>query len=96
MDIAIVSWELFLEHFHSHFLSDLWRQCRADEFHDFRQRGMTIEHYDKKLSELRQYSEIADDDVMLVQHFIRGLNDRIGGDVWVFEPKTMEMVVEKA
>lgn len=33
---------------------------------------------------------------MLVQHFIRGLNAHISGGVRVFEPKTMEVVVEKA
>lgn len=33
---------------------------------------------------------------MLVQQFIRGLNDCISSDVQVFEPKIMEIVVEKA
>lgn len=36
LDIATVSWELFLGRFHARFLSDLWRQRRADEFHDLR------------------------------------------------------------
>lgn len=32
---------------------------------------------------------------MLVQHFISGLNTRIGGRVRVIEPKTMEVAMEK-
>lgn len=32
---------------------------------------------------------------MLVQHFFRGLNAHISGDAHVFEPKTMEVAVEK-
>lgn len=30
---------------------------------------------------------------MLVQHFVRGLKDSIGGDVCILEPKSMEIVV---
>lgn len=33
---------------------------------------------------------------MLVQHFVRGLNERINGGVQLFEPKSMEVVMEKA
>lgn len=37
LDITMISWELFLEHFHAQFLSDHWRQRKTDEFHDLRQ-----------------------------------------------------------
>ncbi|XP_059075036.1 uncharacterized mitochondrial protein AtMg00860-like [Cryptomeria japonica] len=33
---------------------------------------------------------------MLVQHFLRGLNNRISGGVRVFKPASMEIVVAKA
>lgn len=34
--------------------------------------------------------------MILLEHFIRGLNDYIGADVRVLEPKSMEVAVEKA
>lgn len=37
LDIATISWKLFLEQFHARFLSDHWRQKKANEFHDLRQ-----------------------------------------------------------
>lgn len=33
---------------------------------------------------------------MLVQHFLRGLNDRINGGVRVFEPTLVEIAMAKA
>lgn len=32
---------------------------------------------------------------MLIQHFVRGLSDLISSEVWMHEPKTMEVDVEK-
>lgn len=57
---------------------------------------MSVEQYEHYFYELKGYVRIGDDETMIVHHFIRGLNDRISGDVWVFEPKTMEAVVAKA
>lgn len=33
---------------------------------------------------------------MLVHHFVKGLNSHLYGGVRVFEPKTMEVAMEKA
>lgn len=33
---------------------------------------------------------------MLIQHFVRGLSDHISGEVWMHEPKTLEVDMEKA
>lgn len=33
---------------------------------------------------------------MLIQHFVRGLSDRISGEVQMHKPKTLEAIVEKA
>lgn len=57
---------------------------------------MVVEQYEHHFYELKQYAGIRNDEAMLVQHFFRGLNARISGGVRVFEPKTMEVVVEKA
>lgn len=58
--------------------------------------ALSVEQYERRFYELKQYAGIGDDETMLVQHFIRGLNARISGGVRVFEPKTMEVAVEKA
>lgn len=42
---------------------------------------MIVEQYKHKFSELKQYAGIADDEPMLIQHFVRGLNDNISGGV---------------
>lgn len=57
---------------------------------------MSMEQYGHRFFELKQYVGISDDEVMLVQHFIRGLNSCISGGVHVFELKTMEVAVENA
>lgn len=81
VDIASVSWELFIERFMTHFLSDHWRQCHADEFHELRQMAMTMEQYEHRFFELKQYADIGNDEAMLVQHFIRGSNAHISRGV---------------
>lgn len=96
LDISMVTWELFLDRFRARFLSDHWRQRRADEFHDLRQLSMSVEQYERRFYELKQYAGISHDEGMLVQHFVRGLNAQISGGVRVFQPKTMEVAVEKA
>lgn len=58
--------------------------------------ALSVEQYEHRFYELKQYAGIGDDEAMLVQHFIRGLNARISGRVRVFKPKTMEVAVEKA
>lgn len=57
---------------------------------------LSVEQYECRFYELKQYAGVGDDEAMLIQHFIRGLNARISGGVRVFESKTMEVVVEKA
>lgn len=57
---------------------------------------MIVEKDEHRFFELKQYVSIGNDEVMLIQHFVRGLNAHIRGGVCVFEPKTMEMVVAKA
>lgn len=94
--INTVKWELFLERFRAQFLSPQWRQTRADEFHALRQYGMTVDQYEHRFYELKQYAEIGNDEAMLLQHFLRGLNDRISGGVRVFEPTLVEIAVAKA
>lgn len=68
----------------------------ADEFHNLHQLALSVEQYERRFYELKQYAGIRDDEPMLVQHFIRVLNAHISGGVQVFEPKTMEVTVEKA
>lgn len=65
------------------------------EFHDLRQLTIIVEQYEHNLFELKKYVRIEDDEAMLVQHFVRGTNNCISGGVRVFEPKTMEVVMEK-
>lgn len=87
---------MFLEHLRAWFLFDHWRQCQANEFHELRQLALSVEQYEWKFYELQQYTSIGDDEGILVQHFIRGLNSFISGGFWVFEPKTMEVAMEIA
>lgn len=55
-----------------------------------------MEQYERRFFELRQYDGYADDEPMLIQHLVRGLNERIGGEVRMHGPKTLEVAVEKA
>lgn len=55
-----------------------------------------MEKYEHRLFELRQYVGIVDDELMLIQHFVRGLSDHISGEVRMHEPKTLEVAMEKA
>lgn len=32
LDISLITWELFVEHFKERFMSEYWRQARAEEF----------------------------------------------------------------
>ncbi|XP_059072251.1 uncharacterized protein LOC131043017 [Cryptomeria japonica] len=96
LNINTVSWEIFLERFRARFLSPQWRQTRADEFYSLRQFGMSVDQFEHRFYELKQYAGIGNDEAMLVQHFLRGLNDRISGGVRVFEPVSVEAAVAKA
>lgn len=57
---------------------------------------MTIVEYEKKLFELMSYVEISDSSSLMVQYLIKGLSDRIIGEVKVFQPKTLKDAVLQA
>ena len=57
---------------------------------------MTIVEYERKFFELVPYAGVSDSSPLMVQHFIRGLNDSIIGGVKVFQPKTLKDVVLRA
>ncbi|XP_059075172.1 uncharacterized protein LOC131875155 [Cryptomeria japonica] len=96
LDITTISWELFLERFRARFLSEHWRQRKADEFHNLRQDRMIVDEYEQRFFELRQYIEIVADETMFVYHFVRGLKDYICREVCMHEPKTLHATIEKA
>ncbi|XP_057844866.2 uncharacterized protein LOC131054379 [Cryptomeria japonica] len=96
VSIDTISWELFLESFKDRFMSDQWRQGRAEELHHLKQNNMLVEDYERKFYELKPFSGYKEDGPMLVQHFIRGFNGHIFGDVAVFEPKSLRDAIAKA
>lgn len=96
MNISTVSWEIFLERFRASFLSPQWRQSQVDEFYKLCQFGMSMDQFENRFYELKQYAGIGNDEVMLVQHFLRGLNDCISGGVRVVEPVSVEIAIVKA
>ncbi|XP_057817973.1 uncharacterized protein LOC131030994 [Cryptomeria japonica] len=96
VSINTLSWEIFLERFKARFLSPQWRQSRADELYALHQFGISVDQFEHMFYELKQYADIGNDEVMLVQHFLRGLNDRISGRVRVFELALIEVAVAKA
>lgn len=96
IDMQTVTWELFLENFWDHFLPEQWQQQRADEFHNMRQYTMSVVEYERKFYELMPYAGISNSSPLMVQHFIRSLNNRYIGGVKVFEPKTLKHAVRQA
>ena len=96
INMQTITWELFHEHFHERFLSKQWQQQRADEFHDFRQGIKTMVEYEHKFFELMSYVGISDSSPLMIQHFIKGLNANIIGDVKVFQPKTLKDAILEA
>lgn len=84
LSINTMSWEIFLQRFRAQFLSSQWSQSRADEFYALRQFGLLVDQFEHMFYELKQYVGIGNDEAMLVQHFLRGLNDRISGGVRFF------------
>lgn len=94
--INTVSWELFLEIFKDRFMSDQWRQGRVEEFHHRKQANMSVEEYERKFYELKHFSGFRDDGPILVQHFIRYLNDRISREVAVLELQDLREAINKA
>lgn len=42
---------------------------------------MIVKKYKHKFFEIKNYARITDDKPMVIQHFVRGLNDRISGGV---------------
>jgi hypothetical protein len=94
--INTISWELFLESFKDRFMSDQWRQGRVEEFHHLKQANMSVEEYERKFYELKPFSGFKDDGPILVQHFIRGLNNLISGEVAVLEPQNLRDAITKA
>ena len=75
--MADLTWEIFEERFRERFLSPQFREARADEFHTIWQGNMTVDQYEIRFFELRQYSCYENDDLLLAHHFIRGLKDSI-------------------
>ncbi|XP_057839807.2 uncharacterized protein LOC131049758 isoform X2 [Cryptomeria japonica] len=59
-------------------------------------RFASVDQFEHRFYELKQYVGIGNDEVMLVQHFLRGLNDRTSGGVRVFEPASVEVAMAKA
>lgn len=57
---------------------------------------MIVDQYEHRFYELKQYVGIGNDEAMLVQNFLRGLNDCICGGVRVFEPPSIEIAMAKA
>ena len=57
---------------------------------------MTVDQYDIRFFELRQYSCYDNDDLLLAHHFIRGLKDSLIGEVCMHQPRTLVLAVEKA
>ena len=96
ISVADLTWEIFEERFRERFLSPQFREARADEFHTIRQGNMTVDQYEIRFFELRQYSCYDNDDLLLAHHFIRGLKDSIIGEVCMHQPRTLALTVEKA
>jgi hypothetical protein len=96
IDMHTVTWELFLDNFRDRFLPEQWQQQRADEFHNLKQYTMSVAEYERKFYELMPYAGISDSSPLMVQHFIRGLNNRYIGGVKVFEPKTLKHAIRQA
>jgi hypothetical protein len=57
---------------------------------------MSVDQYEIRFFELRQYSCYDNDDLLLAHHFIRGLKDSIIGEVHMHQPRTLALAVEKA
>jgi len=94
LHISQVTWELFLERFWERFMSEFWQQTRSKEFFNISQGNSTVEMYERKLFQLKKYSGWNEGEKPLVQHFIRGLNPRIGEEVITFKPKTVKEAVD--
>ena len=57
---------------------------------------MTVVEYERKFYELMPFAGINDSSPLMVQHFIRGLNNRFIGGVKIFQPKTLKDVIRQA
>ena len=57
---------------------------------------MSVDDYERKFIELKSYLGFKDDEPMLTQHFLRGLNGRLACSVRMFEPRTINDAVIKA
>lgn len=55
-----------------------------------------MEMYERRFFQLKKFSGWNEGDKPLVQHFIRGLNPRIGEEVRTFRPKTMKEAADQA
>lgn len=63
------------------YLFDHYKQRHVDEFHELRQLGMIVDHYENRFFELKKYASLVEDEEMLVKCFIRGLNACTNGGV---------------
>ena len=96
LHISQVTWELFIERFRERFMSEYWQKTRSEEFFKISQGNSTVEIYKRKFFQLKKYSSWNEGDKTLVQHFIRGLNPRIGEEVRTFKPKNVKEVADQA
>ena len=56
---------------------------------------MIEDQYERWFLGLRQYSNYSYDEVLLTQHFFRGLKDSIIGDVHLHQPRTLALATKK-
>ena len=94
IDISLVTWELFVEHFKERFMSEYWCQGHAKEFFQIIQSSSIVEAYERKFYNLKKYSRWVENDKAMIQHFIRGLMPKIREEVRTFRPVTMQEALE--
>ena len=95
IDVALVTWELFVERFKERFMSEYWCQARSKEFFHILQSGSTVEAYEHRFYELKKYSGWSKNDKVMIQHFIRGLVPKIREEVRTFRPVSMQEASER-
>lgn len=77
-------------------MSDYWWQTRSKKFFSISQGNSTVEMYERRFFQLKKYSGWLENDKPLVQHFIRGLNPKIGEEVRTFKPKIAKEAADQA
>ena len=77
-------------------MSEYSQQSRSEEFFGISQGALTVEMYERRFFQLKKFSSWNEGDKPLVQHFIRGLNPKIGEEVRTFRPKTVKEAADQA